>query len=291
MNRPELPRTLQSLGALRNLNLLSVGFALASLTAAIPAALAHQGSSVYSLAMIVGLPTLLCGVVWARVLRIRTKIGQTRFRLSWLASIPLAALNAGLACAALFMFDTDGMNEMARAGVLGFLLGISFGAFIWIPALVATLLLFGLPIARSHALAEKGLAGEEQGERFLGITTLILSFFGILLTATTASMPNSTHPVMDLVGKLGMWGLGLGGVLTGSLAAYFSQLRTKRRHAFVADVEAGNVTGFRVAETPEGRVLMRVTSMGEGYRVANFEEPVIEDSPLSDAPERLALRR
>ena len=40
------------------------------------------------------------------------------------------------------------------------------------------------------------------------------------------------------------------------------------------EVEKGAVAGYRVDAAPEGKVLVRVKSMGEGYRVANFEEEI-----------------
>ena len=46
------------------------------------------------------------------------------------------------------------------------------------------------------------------------------------------------------------------------------------RRAFVSDVEAGRVEGYRVKDVPEGRVLVRVVHQGEGYRVANFTEEI-----------------
>jgi hypothetical protein len=39
-------------------------------------------------------------------------------------------------------------------------------------------------------------------------------------------------------------------------------------------VEAGGGQGLRVEPTPQGKVLVRVTSHGEGYRVADFHEEI-----------------
>ena len=53
-------------------------------------------------------------------------------------------------------------------------------------------------------------------------------------------------------------------------------LRDARRRMFVADVHAGKVAGFRVDESSAGRVLVRITELGEGYRVSNFTEELCE---------------
>jgi hypothetical protein len=65
----------------------------------------------------------------------------------------------------------------------------------------------------------------------------------------------------------------LGGTL-GAAAAILAWAREDRRRAFVARAEAGREAGYRVEPTPEGKVLLRLTSQGEGYRVADFEERV-----------------
>lgn len=264
----EVPRVFQSLGVLCALNVASVGLALATITSAI---LSIVFSSTLSLA--VGVPTLLCGLLWAIVLRHRATLGRSSVRVGWLASIPLAFINAGIACAM-----TYAQSERADfVGTVGlFIAGVTFGAIVWIPALIATLVCFGIPLWHAQRMAEKGLAGEERGERLVGIAAAIVSALGLTVITPLDFRPND--PMMEWIREVIQWTLGIGGMTTGTLAAVFAHLRGIRRRAFVDDVEAGNVVGYRVETAPAGgRVLIRVTSVGEGYRVANFEESVHEE--------------
>jgi len=275
MATKQLPHAFRSLGILRVLNVLAVGFALAGVSSAVGGAFLGHGAGV-----VVGLPTLLCGVVWAMVLRIRATIGRSPVRWSWLASVPLAAINAALACGLLF---TTGAYNTADVGsfVTGAAIGASLGAIIWIPALIATLVCFGVPLWHGQMLAAKGLAGEERGERFVAFIASLMAILG-LVSAPLLARDASSTPNLEW-GSIVASVIGAGGLLTGVVAAVLAHLRGLRRRAFVAEVEAGAVQGYRIADAPEGRVLMRVTSVGTGYRVADFEEPVYAEP--SDTPE------
>jgi len=66
-----------------------------------------------------------------------------------------------------------------------------------------------------------------------------------------------------------MAAVGLG---AGALSVAFSTMRDRKRQRFVADTEAGKVAGYRVDPTPEGKVLVRVASQDESYRVADLDE-------------------
>ena len=58
-------------------------------------------------------------------------------------------------------------------------------------------------------------------------------------------------------------------------ALALSVLRNRGRSAFVARIERGELATFRVDTSAEGKVLMRVTKMGEGYRVADLTEELL----------------
>lgn len=289
MQRPELPRRFQSLKALRNLNIAAVGFSLASLVQGLPVWL-ESARKLWMAPYIFGLPTLLCGVLWAILMRSPKTFAGTKTRRGWVYSIPLAMMNAGLSCGLMMTLDGFDYHGFTIERLLGgFVLGATLGGFIWLPTLLVVLLVFGIPIAKSQKLAERGLSGQERGERILGIVTSILGTFGLLMS-TNASTAAPAKDAAQTIGLLLAWLVPIVAMMTGGLASIQAQLRTKRRHEFVENVEAGKVEGFRIDDTPEGRVLMRVTSMGQGYRVANFEEPVYEDSPISEPPERHAFR-
>ncbi len=268
-------RAFQSLGALRNLNVLSVALALAAATAGVFAhGLGTMGLS-HSIALFVGLPTLILGAIWAAVLRVRATLGQSRIRWGWLLSIPLALLNGAFACGIMFMADSQGYRTPVEAFMLGAALGATVGAFFWVPGLVATLICFGAPIAWSQKLAEKGLAGEERGEIFIGTASAFIALCAAPLAAVLKTAEVPKHPLLEDIGFAFLWLTTIGGVATGVAAALLALARQKRRKDFVKEVEAGQVEGFRVDAVPEGKVLVRVTSMGQGYRVANFEEALV----------------
>jgi hypothetical protein len=186
-------------------------------------------------------------------------------RWGWLASIPLAIANAATACGILVMSDTG--RPSIESFLKGTVFGATVGAIIWVPALVATLVAFGLPIAWAQKRAERGLAGEERGELVIGLVSAVIAIVSLVML----SRLNGTND-----GFLDISAFAAVGLVAGALASAFAARRESMRRKFVREVEAGSVEGFRVDETVDGKVLVRVTSMGSGYRVANFEEHLAE---------------
>jgi hypothetical protein len=270
VNRPSLPSTFRSLSLLRALNVAAVGLSLAALTAGIGVSM--MGTNPFGFSGLgVALPTLLVGVVWALVLRTRATVAGSQLRWGWLASVPLAMANGALSCGVLMAWEEHGDLGVTIERFLGGLfLGATFGAFVWVPALLATLFCFGIPIALSQKRAQQGLAGEERGERIIGVVCALLAIVGLFLLIRS----NAATPVeaLDRVGQVVQAACGILGLSAGAAGAVLAQRRENRRRRFVRDVEAGAVAGFRVDAAPEGKVLVRVTSVGTGYRVANFEE-------------------
>jgi hypothetical protein len=211
-----------------------------------------------------GVPTLLLGMLWAVVLRWPRTVDGSKIRWGWLASIPLAALDGGVACG-LTMSGTDGTGKLG----LGFVMGATMGVVFWLPALVVTLLCFGLPIVAAQRRAEKGLAGEERGESIVGLMCAGMSGTGLVLAALSGHHPSSA-------GLPFCYALGIAGLLAGGAAGELARRREVRRREFVARAEAGEIPGYRVDPTEEGKVLVRIVSQGEGYRVADFEEDVFD---------------
>src|SRR5687767_7839030 len=106
-----LPRVFQSLRALRALNVASVGLALAAATAPVFAHVFSKASMFGQFGVWVGVPTLVLGVVWAMLLRLRATVGKTTIRWGWLASIPLAMVNGALACGLMFAGENGGGSD------------------------------------------------------------------------------------------------------------------------------------------------------------------------------------
>jgi hypothetical protein len=268
-----VPASFQNLRALRVINIAAVGFALASVVvASVGPELDRLNGHPSPMIAPYGFPTLVCGMLWAWLVRRPATVGNTRLRRGWVASVPLAALNAGLTAALDFRRFDPGtfLMEFVFTAVLG--------VIVWGPALVATLLCFGLPIARAQKLAKQGLAGEERGERIVGLTCAAISAIGLALASTPA--PSWSH------GGSTLWtarALGILGFLAGATSTILASARASRRRAFVADAEAGKVPGYRVEATDDGKVLVRIVAQGKGYRVADFEEEVFELDAAGEA--------
>ncbi|MCU0656266.1 MAG: hypothetical protein MUF64_13755 [Polyangiaceae bacterium] len=166
--------------------------------------------------------------------------------------------------------DPPSPNEWFIKFLGGAFMGSTFGIIIWLPALLVTLLLFGVPIARAQKAALQGFSGEERGERTLGLTNMVLSS---LVLAGVALVPaGESNSPYDIPGLIVLCGLILGGLLTGSMTALFAHRREQARRRFVEAVEQGKVSGFRVEPAGAGKMLLRVSSEGEGYRAAEFDE-------------------
>lgn len=283
-----IPSAFQTRGLLRNLNVLAVGAGLASVTGAIFSLIFSSGSDAVRLGISTTIPTLVLGMVWAMLLRWRKTVGASALRWGWLASVPLAALNGGLAAVGLFH---NGNTTPFEALFTGLLLGSTIGALFWVPGLIATLVCFGIPIAWGQRLAAKGLAGEERGELVVGAASALVGIVGVLIAAL-APPPRYFDPSQ-------LWQLSavralieaVGGVaaVAGGVAALVSQLRAQRRRAFVRDVEAGTVPGYRVEESQEGKVLIRVNAQMPGYRVADFHEEVYALDESGEAKRALEI--
>jgi hypothetical protein len=262
-----LPRTFRSLSLLRTLNCLAVGLSLAAVSAAVFSRILAPSEGAGAMGVVVGVPTLVLGTLWAVLLRMRATVGTTRLRWGWVASAPLAAANAGLASGLMMAFE-GGPDVFANL-LIGVMLGITFGALFWVPSLVATLALFGAPIHWAQRLAAKGLAGEERGEVMIGAASAVLATLGLLVIHYTQF--HGEFALKRVLGPSLVSGMGLLGAVTGGVATALAVARERTRRHFVAEVEAGKVAGYRVDASAEGKVLVRVAAPGS-YRVADVEE-------------------
>ena len=240
------------LRTLRWLNDGAVGASLAACTTAVLAGLAHG--------LALATPTLVLGVLWMRLLRrpATVPVFGREVRTGWLLSVPLAALNAGIAFA------------IGHDPFFGFLAGVSFGAMVWVPALLVTLVCFGLPVAWSQSLARKGLAGEERGEAIVGAVSALLGIAAAWAPVVPSSpldpLGDDVHDPRVVVVSLSCLALALGGAST-----LLALSRERRRRAIVADAEAGRLPQYRVDTTAEGKVLVRLAS-GATYRGSALDE-------------------
>ncbi|MBX3210975.1 MAG: hypothetical protein KF850_02990 [Labilithrix sp.] len=298
--------TFQSLATLRILNILAVAASLAGATGVVLGrvfgrwyqrtdAFAEKAEVVDEFvfsrfsgtnALLTAATTFAFGLCWALLLRSRATTQDGRRR-GWLQAIPLALANSATA------YGLVRALEHGPGGVVvGALIGATLGAICWIPALIATLVCFGLPIAWSQRLAKKGLAGEERGEIIVGVVSALVALVAIALIvpvrASNATLPPKEQ-LLEWSGYLVVLGLSLIGAATGAGAAMFAYRREKARRVFVREVEAGAVEGFRIDASDEGKVLIRITSMGQGYRVANFEEPIVGLDESGEVQRALAL--
>ena len=268
-----VPASFQTHRALKILNVGAVGFALAAVVAAAFTGMFDSDAS----SLVTGIPTWILGTVWAWVLRVPKGVGNSSFRWGWVASMPLAILNAAIAAGLLFGFGMEGSHEAhafdAGRFVYGALLGGTLGVFVWLPALIATMVCFGVPIAWAQRLAGKGLAVEERGEWIVGLVCVVMSLVGLTLSLGWTH-PHDTQAA--LAGALVTRGFATLGAFAGAASTALAFAREARRRRFVADAEAGNVAGYRVDPTEEGKVLVRIVAQGNGYRVADFEEEIFD---------------
>jgi hypothetical protein len=246
------------------LAVLSVSTSLAAITGAVFHAMFDPKGEGSLMGVITAVPTLILGTVWAILLRWRATLSQSKLRVGWVLSVPLAALNAALASGLMFFWDHSA-HDRWLSFLGGMVLGATFGAILWLPALVTTLLVFGVPIARAQRMAAEGLAGQERGDALVGASSAVIATLALGWVASTS------------MGSGGSWFLlvlSTLAVVLGLATRMLSRWREGLRRAFVSRVEAGEVPQFRVDDTVQGKVLVRVVPQGEGYRVADFIEEV-----------------
>jgi hypothetical protein len=258
-------------GAFKNrqlLETLNVAGAGLSLAAATTTLLNYFPANAFS----VGIPTLLIGTFWAWLLRQPKKVPIFGYPVSlgWLLSIPLAMLNAAIACGFLMLKESIGGWGFG----LGMIIGATFGAIIWVPALLLTILFFGVPITGARKLAEKGLAGRERGEALVGAAAVVVAVGALLNQMMTFANAQAVLLKPSLVDHVFILMLAVAALACSGTALGSALARGRARKAFVQEVEAGRVKHFRIDASPEGKVLMRVVAQGEGYRVADFEQEV-----------------
>ncbi len=276
------PRAFRSQRLLGALNVAGVGLSLASLAGLLVGPMLGGDMSAHPTPLVV--TTAVMGGATAMLLRWRRTVGEGQLRWGWLLSFFTAWLNAVLVLVASSVVR-DG--HLPSPGELAFLVFATtiFGALLWVPAWMVSLVLFGAPIARAQSLASRGLAGEERGERVIATAVIALSAVALLGFVT-----RTPHPVGGVVGVTALVGL-LAGLAAGSGAWQ----RERQRRALVAEAEEGRAPGYRVESVPEGKVLVRLARPADGehgYRVADIDEELyaLDEQGLAVGARRLGQR-
>jgi hypothetical protein len=266
---PILPTPFRPLPAFRVLNTLAVASAMMAPTGLMLEYLFASPVSQPPTSGRAVLSSVVVGLLWARLLRSQRRVTRWNIQIGWAMSPVFAVLNGALIGPVLFArAPVHTFAEKLVLTLRGCLAGAIFSPVVSLPALLVALVCSGYPIARAERLSARGLAGEEQGERAVG---LIAAGLGVL---STLSLRGLFHLPADL--RLLLEGFSLLAFLTGTCAALLSTVRAGRRRAFVAHAEAGRVPGYRVETAPEGKVLVRVETSGDVYRGSEHFEAVVE---------------
>lgn len=270
------PKAFESLRAMRWLNVGAFSFALAALVGvsfSFPRINIIGGE--FPLASAVA--TLIMGPLWAHTLRKHPVAWTESPRRGRAFSLLLALSNGTLAGMIVGVLDASGARDLIIGVGAGGLLGATFGIVFWIPTLLATLPLFGLPTAWARSRAKLGLGGEERGEAVVGLLSALTS---LILFALTFTLPHErtpsfvgesfyTDPPLSLLRAFAVAGF----VLAGS-ATFVAQKRDRFRRAFVQQAAEGKIPGYRVDNTERGNVLIRCAPNASAYRDANQDEEI-----------------
>jgi hypothetical protein len=281
LRTPPLPSAFRASESLRWLDVVAVGFTLAACSSVL--------WELGGIGLEVPLSTLFYGLVWASLLRIVPRLGS----LAWLASLPLAAMNAGTACT---LNELHSPADMSPDVLLKcFFLGASFGVLIWLPSLIVTLLFFGIPLSSAQRAARRGITGSDRGSVIVGVASATYSALVLVVCAFRGEGPGGGDgiwpfvrrvPLLELLHQQGyiFWrfvgALAVAGLAAGASAAAIVLARGQARAAFLARVRSGDAAGYRIeprtAAPPRPRaVLVRVTE-AEDYRVTERVEPLFE---------------
>lgn len=265
---------------LRVLNVIAVSACLAACT---PAVLMVVFGTGFDLALFpLGPMTFFTGALWAVLLRWRGCAPVLNVRWGWIASVPLAAASFAVASVALdvseLMFFDMGLLERVGSFLRVGLLGAASGVIVAAPVYVV----LAVSIWRAQRAARLGLAGEERGERLIGVVSGVIGLVALVVGARVAletrrnpGLYVSTHGPVVFAAFAAL------AIVCGGAAAVLATMREMRRRRFVHRVEAGEELGFRVDTTSAGKVLLRIAPAAT-YRVAAASE---EEESVCDLDE------
>jgi hypothetical protein len=138
--------------------------------------------------------------------------------------------------------------------------------------------IFALPMKSALRLGDTGMNGKDKGECIIGATVFAVAATAIGLVQQLGigwfdphTAPAGLQGIVNGVTWLRV--LATFGMMLGTVSTALSYRRFIARRAFLANVEAGAATGYRVSETAAGKTLMRVSSQGGGgYRAIELQE-------------------
>lgn len=186
-----------------------------------------------------------------------------------LRSIGAAASNAGLA----LVLVSLSRGRDIDLGLITFMLGAVAGVTVWGPALLLTRLILGVPLAYAHRRAQVGLAAAESAQRLVALVVVGLALAALSLTPSLWGLPRRAELDNALLFMQVSAGLAL---LLGAVVVGWTTWAEHHRSAMVARAAAGTLEGYRLHEGGQARVLIQVSTFGEGYREGTVEEPVCE---------------
>ena len=263
------PGFFRSLGWLRALNVVGVALSLSSLVGVVFGCVLAEGEGFERTATAVIAGTLPLAVVWATLLRWRLLIRRPAL------TIVVSAVLALVVDATVAMLrHTIWFGWGSRSFGSHLVFAMQHDLFLWAPALLGSWLGFALPVRRAQEMAQQGLAGEEMGERTVGQAVVGLSALALGLFVILPRVPQRVwRPLNGVVVEGLMPSLAVAGLLAGALTTLLAWRREQRRAMFVRSVEQHEVPGYRIDETPAGKVLVRVaTASHDSYRVADADE-------------------
>ena len=258
-----MPRLFRAVRWLDRLTALAVGLSLAAATCAAFGVSEPRDVS----CLLVGASTLFFGTLWAHLLRASRPAGDSSDLPRWLLSLPLAVANAALSAG--LVFGASPRDGGFGSFLLGMFAGVTAGAGVWGPALLLTLLGYGPPIAWARRSARRGLAGLERGTVAVGAVSVLVALAAVVVSQATRPPHRTPHLAFPWAAEA----FAVAAAACGGLVVAVSLARAQRRRAFVAEVEAGRVEGFRIETTDEVRALVRYAP-GENYRVADVTEDI-----------------
>jgi hypothetical protein len=262
-------RALRSPLLAQRLNIAAVGLTIGAWAGVVLSAMLGGASSWKQSGIVCALTSLLYGLIWARIMRV-----PFRRPLGIALSLPLAAMNAGTALAVMAVADRENPVGM-------FFLGCTFGAIVWIPALLVTLFCFSLPLLNVQRAAVHGLSRVDRAERLLGCACAALSF-GALIASAFATHGRVDVPFLQTLASASL--------VCGLTSALLSHTRERTRRAFLTAVANGTVAEYRIDDTYTAPVLVRVTPPDDAYRAIPFVEPLFVLDDNGDVKSRFGAR-
>ncbi|MFI5298882.1 MAG: hypothetical protein ACHREM_12360 [Polyangiales bacterium] len=247
----------------------SVGTSLAAATSLCVGSCAHP--------LAVGTSVTIVGTLWARWMLRPKRDGWRNRNLDWLSAIPAAMTSAVFAVVLAFW------PSNLRHGVSNAVFASTFGAFVYLPAMVAALAIFGLPIERARAAETQGIDAAERAHGVLGLVSSALAILAwlfrdnvsrsgsVLSLAFGVSDGVRGPPPSDTVGFFAMLGLASSLVV---IAVVLS--RAWDRVDFLRKLEAGPANGFRVETRSGSTVVLEAAHEAADYRAADDEQAVME---------------